>query len=169
VLDFTETYDEQLPRIYGYIAYRVGNRADAEDLTQQTFTRAFAHWPEFDSRRATVGTWLLAIARNLVIDHYRGTTQRPTSLALEDVGDAEMPRAAAPTADVGVSAELQTALSGLGERELELIALRYGADLSGPQISEITGLGLANVHQILSRALRKLRECLGGEVASVKD
>jgi RNA polymerase sigma-70 factor (ECF subfamily) len=69
VLDFAEVYDELLPRVFGYIAYRVANRADAEDLTQQTFERALEHWSRFDRRRASPATWLLTIAHNLVIDH----------------------------------------------------------------------------------------------------
>lgn len=69
----------------------------------------------------------------------------------------------APSADcytdlaVGVGRELESALTALGERERELIALRYGADLSGPQIASVTGLTVANVQQILSRPLRRLR------------
>lgn len=58
---------------------------------------------------------------------------------------------------MGVVPELESALTALGERERELIALRYGADLSGPQIAAVTGLTVANVQQILSRSLRRLR------------
>ena len=47
-----------------------------------------------------------------------------------------------------------------GQRERELIALRYGADLTGPEIAELTGLSLANVQQILSRSLRRMRNQL---------
>ena len=57
----------------------------------------------------------------------------------------------------GVDPELEAALSALGERERELIALRSGADLCGPQIAAVTGLSVANVQQILSRCLRRLR------------
>ena len=53
--------------------------------------------------------------------------------------------------------ELRGWLSGLGEREQEVLALRYGADLKADDIAEMTGLSTANVHQILSRTLRKLR------------
>ncbi len=62
-----------------------------------------------------------------------------------------------PDESVGVSPELAAALAALGERERELIALRYGADLTGPEIAELCGLTLANVQQILSRSLRRMR------------
>jgi RNA polymerase sigma-70 factor (ECF subfamily) len=69
------------------------------------------------------------------------------------------------TPRLGVSPDLENALDKLGSRERELIALRYGGDLTGPEIAELTGLSLANVQQILSRSLRRLRAELEGEGA----
>jgi RNA polymerase sigma factor (sigma-70 family) len=64
------------------------------------------------------------------------------------------------------SAELAAALAQLGDRDREVIALRYGGDLKGPEVAELLGITLANVQQILSRSLRKLRSTLeGGESA----
>lgn len=157
MLDFGETYEEELPRVYGYVAYQVVSHEEAEDLTQQTFERALAHWGEFDDRRATITTWLLAIARNLVVDHYRARSRRPPTVSLEDISDTQFDSIGYTDPALGVGPELESALSALGERERELIALRYGADLSGPQIASLTGLSVANVQQILSRSLRRLR------------
>jgi RNA polymerase sigma-70 factor, ECF subfamily len=162
MLDFGETYEEELPRVYGYVAYQVMHPEEAEDLTQQTFERALAHWDEFDDRRATVTTWLLAIARNLIVDHYRARSRRPPTTTIEEVPEAQLEASRDSDPPLGIGAELETALAGLGERERELIALRYGADLSGPQIATLTGLSVANVQQILSRSLRRLRSELEG-------
>lgn len=157
MLDFGETYQEELPRVYGYVAYQVASQEEAEDLTQQTFERALAHWGEFDDRRATITTWLLAIARNLVVDHYRARARRPQTVSFDDLSEAQLDTTGYTDPAVGVGPELESALTALGERERELIALRYGADLSGPQIASVTGLTVANVQQILSRSLRRLR------------
>ena len=157
MLDFGETYEEELPRVYGFVAYQVNSHEEAEDLTQQTFERALAHWREFDDRRATVTTWLLAIARNLVVDHFRARARRPPTVSLDELSDTQLDPTGHSDPALGVAPELESALSGLGERERELIALRYGADLSGPQIASVTGLSVANVQQILSRSLRRLR------------
>jgi RNA polymerase sigma factor (sigma-70 family) len=157
MLDFGETYEDELARVYGYVAYQVMDPDEAEDLTQQTFERALAHWDQFDDRRATVTTWLLAIARNLIVDHYRARSRRPQTMPIEDVAEAELHAAHDRGPPLGIGPELEHALSALGERERELIALRYGADLSGPQIASLTGLSVANVQQILSRSLRRLR------------
>src|SRR4051812_41886047 len=64
-------FDEHVWDVYGFVAYRIGNRAEAEDLTQQTFERALRAWSRFDPSRAQPRPWLLAIARNLLVDHYR--------------------------------------------------------------------------------------------------
>jgi len=68
--DWDSLYEEQLPRIYNYFRYRVG-ASDAEDLTSETFAKA---WRGRDRYRRDLGaftTWLYAIARNVAIDHFR--------------------------------------------------------------------------------------------------
>src|SRR3954469_23153945 len=69
-------FDEHVWDVYGFVAYRIGNRAEAEDLTQQTFERALKAWRRFDPSRAQPRTWLLAITRNLLVNHYRRDRSR---------------------------------------------------------------------------------------------
>jgi RNA polymerase sigma-70 factor (ECF subfamily) len=159
--DFAETYDEHVWRVYGFLAYRVANRADAEDLTQQTFERALRAWGRFDPTKASMATWLLSIAHNLLVDHYRAdrsADQRP--IGPEGVAIEALPATEDPGHDLGLEPEVASALKELVPREREIIALRFGGDLTGPEIAELTGLTLANVQQILSRALRRLRDRL---------
>lgn len=155
---FADVYDEQIWNVYGFFAYRVRCRADAEDLTQRTFERALRAWARFDPERAPVGAWLLAIARNLLIDHYRADSSsrhRP----LEEV-EKERLGSEVPEPDLGIEPALAEALATLSPRDREIIALRFGGDLTGPEIAELTDLSLANVQQILSRSLRRLRDAL---------
>ncbi len=160
---FDEIYEEHVWRVYGFIAYRVGSREDAEDLTSQTFERALRAWHRYDARLAPPGTWLIAIARNLVIDHFRAAPARGTQSPLHDVPDARLPSRAGPEHDFGIAPELAAAIARLDDREREILALRFGADLTGQQIAELTGMTLANAQQILSRTLRRLRAELEGE------
>jgi RNA polymerase sigma-70 factor (ECF subfamily) len=136
------------------------NRSDAEDLTQQTFERALKAWSRYDPSKAAVGTWLLVIARNLLVDHLRSdrtARQQPlddvdgTNASLVDSRDEP---------DLGLEPELERALSSLSTRDREIIALRFGGELSGPEIAAATGLSLANVQQILSRSLRRMRDVI---------
>jgi RNA polymerase sigma factor (sigma-70 family) len=129
-------------------------------LTQQTFERALKAWDRFDPPRATVGTWLIAIARNLLIDHYRSAAASATSVPLSEVDPQSLPSVDGPFPALGLEPELANALNGLADRDREILALRYGADLTGPEIADLTGLTLPNVQQIISRSLRRLRERL---------
>jgi len=158
VPSYSEAVEQHMSDVYAFFAYRLGSRADAEDLTQATFERAFRAWARYDPGRASVRTWLLAIARNLLIDHYRSSAVR-SEQPLD--GEAGL-EAAGGSADLGLDPALASALAALGEREREIIALRYGADMSGREIASLTGLTLANVQQILSRSLRQLRSALDG-------
>ena len=155
--DFSAVYDAHVWQVYGYFAYRMRNRSDVEDLTQQTFERALRSWSRYDSTRAGVATWLLVIARNLFVDHLRADRsahQQPLD-ELDGRHDALVDGADQP--NLGLAPDLERALESLGAREREIIALRFGGELSGPEIAEAMDLTLANVQQILSRSLRRMR------------
>ncbi len=146
--DFAEIYDEHVFRVYGFIAYRLESRADAEDLTQQTFEQALRAWGKFDPQRASVGTWLISIARNLVIDRYRRDgLRRHEPIGEGGVPESELPRVELEP-DLGLDPELADALAQLSEQGREVVALRFGAELSGPEIAEVMGITVANVQQI---------------------
>jgi RNA polymerase sigma-70 factor, ECF subfamily len=158
VSDFRAACEQHMPELYAFFAYRLGSRSDAEDLTQETLERAFRAWARYDASRASPRTWLMAIARNLLIDHYRASANRRT-LALADEPGIE---AKVDGPNLGIDPHLEAALAGLADRDREIVALRYGADLTGPEIAALTGQSLANVQQILSRSLRRLRAQLEG-------
>jgi RNA polymerase sigma-70 factor (ECF subfamily) len=158
-----DLFDEHVWDVYGFIAYRLGNRSDAEDLTQQTFERALKAWHRFDPARSQPRTWLLAIARNLLIDHYRSDRSKLNRpIGDHGISEAELPVQEPPEVP-GVSPDLAAAIAKLSRRDQEIVALRYGGDIRGPEIAELLGLTLANVQQILSRSLRKLRAELESE------
>ena len=157
--DFSAVYDEHVWQVYGFFAYRMRNRADAEDLTQQTFERALqgvvALRPARARRRHVAAS---SIARNLLVDHLRAdrsARQQP----LDELDSRRMTRSSiASSARPGARARPRAgAREPRTAREREIIALRFGGELSGPEIAEATGLSLANVQQILSRSLRRMR------------
>src|SRR5918994_6131908 len=108
--ELAELYEEHVWGVYGFFGYRVPSRADAEDLTQFTFERAMRAWGRFDPDRASARTWLMSIANNLLIDHYRRdrtTRQEP----LEDHRSRRELITEDP--DSGLSPELAAALEEL--------------------------------------------------------
>ena len=168
--DFVDVYREHVWQVYGYLAYRASSRAEAEDLTQATFERAFKAWRRYDPRRASVRTWLLTIARNLLIDQRRkGGGRRSVSLESPALSEADLPSGPGPEeTSLGLSPELASALEKLKARERSILALRFGGDLQTTEIAEMLDLSVANVQQILSRALRKLRQELETETGHDK-
>jgi RNA polymerase sigma-70 factor (ECF subfamily) len=149
-LDWDLVYREELPRVYNFLRYRVLDRFTAEDLTSATFERAWRARARYRRDRASAGTWLLAIARNVAIDHLR---RRRPEVPLDDV------QARVPTTpeDEAVRRDerrrLGALLVALPPRERELVALKYGAGATNRAIARLTGLSESNVGTILHRTV----------------
>src|SRR3954464_12701620 len=73
---FAEVAAEQLAAVFRYLVYLTGDRSAAEDLTAETFEKAFRSWRRFDPRRGSPRTWLCSIARSVAVDWYRAETRR---------------------------------------------------------------------------------------------
>jgi RNA polymerase sigma-70 factor (ECF subfamily) len=76
-VDWESVYREEMPRVFSYFRYRGLERATAEDLTSATFEKAWRARDRYRRDRAAVSTWLLAIARNVAIDHFRAAPEVP--------------------------------------------------------------------------------------------
>ncbi|MHB8491835.1 MAG: RNA polymerase sigma factor [Solirubrobacteraceae bacterium] len=159
-LDLARLHDEHVWGVYGFFAYHRLPRQDVEDLTQATFERAIRAFSRYDPARANVRTWLVRIAQNVLIDHHRRERFRRHASIDAGFDEALLGSTPGPEDRFELSPALGRAMASLSEREREVIALRIGADLPGPEIAALLDLSVANVHQIASRALRKLREQL---------
>jgi RNA polymerase sigma-70 factor (ECF subfamily) len=154
--DWDAVYTEELPRVYNFFRYRLGSTADAEELTSRTFERAWRARHYYRRDLAAFSTWLLAIARHVAIDHLRARKTLVPIEAAAHVSSGTTPEdQAAYRSDVE---RLSGLLTGLGERERELIALKYGAGLTNRAIARATGLSESNVGTILHRTVQVLRE-----------
>jgi RNA polymerase sigma factor (sigma-70 family) len=146
-----------IERVYSYVAYRVGDGVHAEDITSEVFERALRYRKRYDARRGSPISWLIGIARRAIADHFAG----------EPVHTGDVPEVIAPNVfedEIASRLELRSAVRQLPERDRELIALRYGADLTATQIARILGLRTNTVEVSLHRALASLRRSLeGGE------
>jgi RNA polymerase sigma factor (sigma-70 family) len=142
-------------RVYAYVAYRIGDGPDAQDVTSETFERALRGRDTYDAAKGTPVAWLIGIARRCLAD----AMAAPPTLV------AEPPETAGPDhADASLRRlTLSAALAALDEREQELIALRYGADLTARRIGEVLGLRTNAVEVALHRALSRLRQLLESE------
>lgn len=165
-LEFTEFYEENYRRVYNYISYRIDNRSDVEDLVSWVFTRALEKCSTYDKGRGTTTMWVIGIARNAVTDHYRYNAKRKR-VDIETAVDGNVSSELKPEEQLIRREEkvrLLSALDTLSERERQVIALKYGAELSNREIAHQLGLGISNIGVILFRSLRKLRNHLEKEV-----
>jgi len=161
--ELRRVYREHVGAVYAFFAYSV-THAVAEDLTSSTFERVIKAWRRYDPEKASERTWILTIARNQLTDHYRRDKLRrgPSIDAHPELAEVFTGGEDAYERILSDDA-VRSWLAPLSEREREVVALRYAADLQATEIAEITGLSSANVHQIASRSLRRLRALAEGE------
>ena len=137
-------------RVYAYVAYRVGDGPDAEDVTSEVFERAVRYRSSYDPGLGGPLPWLIGIARRC-IDGRRLLPVPAGPLGSEGAALDDLEAAAVERLT------LAAAISTLDRRSRELLALRYGADLSARQIGTTLGLQTNAVEVALHRALARLR------------
>lgn len=154
--DFERLFEEHAQPLFGFLAYRTGNRAVAEDLVADVFERALRARSRFDRGRGKPRTWLYAIALNCLRDHERrgGAEQRAVERVAAGVPEEE----ADPAEAVSTRQTIREALEVLSPEERDAIALRYGAELTVPEIATLSGERLTTVEGRVYRALGKLRD-----------
>jgi RNA polymerase sigma-70 factor, ECF subfamily len=158
--EFERLYAEHADPLLGFLVYRTGDRALAEDLLADTFERVLTARRPFDRRRASEKTWLYTIALNLLRDHARRTAAGSRALQ-RTLGGRYRPASERELESVEQRDELQRALATLSLEEREAVALRYGADLTVPEIAKLRREKVTTVEGRVYRALRKLRDELG--------
>jgi RNA polymerase sigma-70 factor, ECF subfamily len=139
--------------VFAYLASFLGDAA-AEDVTAVAFERAFRRRLLFNPRRGSERAWLFGIARNAALDELRHR-RRNTGLLGEPAEEAP---GEDHLEDVVRRATVREALAGLKPRERELIALKFHAGLSNPDIARVLGLSESNAGTLLHRTITKLRK-----------
>lgn len=148
--------DPLIRRVYSYVAYRLSDGPDAEDVTSEVFERALRYRNSYDAARGDAISWLLGIARRCVDDARRARSSEPVSARYDHASPEDLEGEAVRRLEVAA------ALEQLDERGRDLVALRYGADLTAKQIGELLGLKTNAVEVALHRALVRLRAELEG-------
>ena len=145
------------PLLHRYFLGMVGNRAEAEDLLQETWLRV--HRVRHTYRKGEpLLPWIFAIARRVRIDGYRRTSRlQARELAGEAFHEGVMAVAPGSTSRL----ELDSLLRHLPEAQREILTLMRASDLNLDEVARTTGLSSAAVKQKAYRAYRKLREMFG--------
>jgi RNA polymerase sigma-70 factor, ECF subfamily len=153
-VDWATRYRSELPHVLNYFRYRVGDPALAEDLTATTFEKAWASRDKYRDA-GKFPAWLMTIARNVAIDHSRTRREHlPLEAADGRSAGTSVEQAVERQADAD---RLRALLQQLPESQRELLALKYGAELTNRHIARITGLTESNVGTTLHRLVQQLR------------
>jgi RNA polymerase sigma-70 factor (ECF subfamily) len=160
VRDFERCYADHAQPLLRFLLYRTGDRSLSEDIVADTFERVLRSHARFDRRKASEKTWIYTIALNLLRDHARRQAVATRELERAPVRG---PSDGDPLSDVEDRDLVRRALGTLAPEEREAVALRYGADLTVPEIAKVTKERLSTVEGRVYRALRKLRAELGPE------
>jgi RNA polymerase sigma factor (sigma-70 family) len=163
--EFEALYSEHADGLFSFLAYRTGDRTLAEDLLGDAFERALRARKRFNPRKGTPKAWIYAIALNALRDHARRAAAE--SRALDRLAGGA-PEYADPVGGGPLEARdtVMRALATLSAEEREAVALRFGADLTVPEMAEVLGEPLTTMEGRTYRALRKLRAELGSAAAS---
>ena len=153
--DPLEQPEEAIRRLYAYVAYRIGSGPDAEDVVSDTVERALRYRDSYEPSAGSPIGWMIGIANRCIADALAAGGRR----AVSEAGDATgmVDDFAGGLAD---RADLQAAMALLDERDRELLALRYGADLPAREIGRVLGMRTNAVEVALHRALGRLRRKL---------
>lgn len=157
---FGVLYERHLDAIYRYIYFRVETEVVAEDLTEETFVRAWEALPGFKVGQHPFTSWLYRIAHNLVIDHRR--KRSPLSLPeiefdLETGSDDLPEQIVSQTEDIS---ELRRAVQQLDEEAQQIILMRFVEGLSHREVARIIGKTEGATRVAQHRALDKLHKLL---------
>ncbi len=149
--------------VYNLIVRMIRDPALAEDLSQDTFVKAFTHLSTFDAKYR-FASWILKIAHNTAIDYLRRHTRAPASLDDGDDGEARTtmdrssPDPAALLARKELAQALDEAIDRLKPDYRKVVVLRYQEELEYEEIAQVLSMPIGTVKSYLHRARRELAE-----------
>lgn len=157
---FAEAYEAYFGRVYRYIAVRVGDAFEAEDLTSETFLRAWRNLPSFRKRDGVpFSAWLFRIAHNLVVDHLRKRS-RGSAVPLTDRFESMTNTEEAAEINLTFD-ELKQAIEGLTEAQRQVIGLRFAGGLSLAEVAQVMNRSQGAVKALQHAGVVALRRTMG--------
>ncbi len=158
---FAEIYETHMTPVYRFLFVRIRNREEAEDITQETFLKAYQALSRFEATRDNFLPYLFTIARNLAINH--GKKKRPDTEPPENIDRvASIADTARFTEDEERKKTVRGALEVLSEGEREVIMLRFFGEQTYAEIAEALGKKEDAVRQHVARGMKKMRAHLAG-------
>ncbi|MFQ5873246.1 MAG: sigma-70 family RNA polymerase sigma factor [Dehalococcoidia bacterium] len=164
-----ELYESRYERVARYFAVRIGSASDAEDLASEVFVRALRTVESFRETGAPLEAWIFRIAHNLAVDYLRRKDRRPSSVPLDDVEGSLVGSMGNPgealehREDVE---QLMVVFGQLSEAQRQVLALRFGLEMTSEQVAQVIGKRPGAVREMQSAAIKKLRQLLAESTPS---
>jgi len=161
---FGKLYDIYMERIYRNVLYRTGNRAEAEDITQQVFMKAWQAMGRYRQTASSFAAWLLKIAHNLTVDYYR---QKKCVMDIDNevIVDWKEPGPQEAAEERFDRHRLRRAIMQLPGDQQQVVLMGFIEECSYPEIAAALGKKEGNVRVIMHRALIRIRNILMAEGA----
>ena len=151
-------YDQYHKNVYNYIAFRINNHHDAEELASDVFVKAIQGWKSYDHTFPMEG-WLIGIAKNVVTDYLRKTMRRKF-LTFDSI--LELVSADRQPEEVVVineeSKKLMSAMVRLRDKERQILSMKFATELKHSEIAVILKISESHVGVTVHRAMNKLKK-----------
>jgi RNA polymerase sigma-70 factor (ECF subfamily) len=152
-----ELYLIHFDRIYSYLQMTVGNRHDAEDLTNQTFVKMLERIGSFEWRKVPISAWLFRIAHNLAMDHFRAHRRwQPEEEPPEPADSAELSAEEEAMQSIGRQSMLEM-IEGLSHDQQQVLTLKFVFNFPNGDVATILGKTEGAVKSLQHRALASLQ------------
>jgi RNA polymerase sigma-70 factor (ECF subfamily) len=162
---FGQLYDRYVDVVFRYVLFRVGDRPLAEDVTSETFLRAFRRITSISYQGRDVGAWFITIARNLVLDHVKSSRFRLEVTTSEpDEGQQAEPGPESQVLTRLTHDELLACVQQLGADQRECVVLRFLQGFSVAETAAAMGRNEGAIKALQHRAVRRLAQLLPSEL-----
>jgi len=151
-------YNQYHKNVYNYIAFRINNHHDAEELANDVFVKAIQGWKSYDHAFPIEG-WLIGIAKNVVTDYLRKTMRRkilPFDSILELVSTDRQPEEVVVINEE--SKKLMAAMAKLRDKERQILSMKFATELKHSEIAVILKISESHVGVTAHRAMNKLKK-----------
>ena len=156
---FTQLYEANFDKIYRYVALRIGDKTEAEDMTQQVFLKALQSLSSFKWRGISFSAWLFRIAHNQVVDYLRKKTKQATTLLDESLVSSNSDPQLVAEHKLDIE-QLLSATKRLTEAQREVLSLRFAGGLPVAEVAKVMGKSQGAVKALQHSAIGALRKVL---------
>jgi RNA polymerase sigma-70 factor (ECF subfamily) len=155
-----ELYESHFERVVRYVAARIGNLEEAQDLAGEVFLRALRSVDSYRETGAPMEAWIFRIAHNLVANYLRDKSRRPASVPLEAPIPVTGEDPLAGLEQQQQIEELKKAMDQLTEAQRQVLALRFGGQMTSEQVAAVLAKKPGAVREMQSAAIKKLQQVL---------